>query len=63
MSKDRPADQTAEPGAEPGEGETTAPRPYEPPRIEWEDAYEPLGFGLSCVKQDPASCSPGPTFS
>ena len=58
MSKHRPADQSAKPG----EGETTAPRPYEPPRIEWEDAYEPLGFGVSCAKNQPG-CEPGPIFN
>jgi len=26
-------------------------RPYEPPRIVWREAYEPVSFGISCAKQ------------
>ena len=36
-------------------------RPYERPRVVWREAYEPIAFGLSCVKQPGAGqCQGGP---
>ena len=26
-------------------------RPYEPPRIVWREAFEPVSFGVSCAKE------------
>jgi hypothetical protein len=31
--------------------EKTERRPYEPPRIVWQEDYEPVSFGVSCAKQ------------
>jgi hypothetical protein len=51
------------------EGEDVAaiggdPLPYEPPAIVWEEGYEPVGFGVSCAKQEGnPGCFPGPIFS
>ena len=34
---------------------------YEPPKITWREAYEPMSFGLSCAKQPGnPGCGPGP---
>ena len=26
-------------------------RPYDPPRIVWREAYEPVSFGVSCARE------------
>ena len=45
--------------ADPG----SAVEPYEPPAIVWVEAYEPVGFGVSCTKQPGnPGCQPGPAF-
>ena len=37
---------------------------YSPPAITWSEPYEPVGFGLSCAKQEGnPGCFPGPIFS
>lgn len=39
-------------------------RGYEPPSIVWEERYEPVGFGVSCARQEGnPGCAPGPTFT
>ena len=36
-------------------------QPYEPPRIVWREAYQPIAFGISCAKQPGnPGCNPGP---
>jgi hypothetical protein len=46
-----------------GEGGRAQPPPYEPPAIIWQEPYEPIGFGISCAKQEGnPGCFPGPTF-
>jgi hypothetical protein len=36
-------------------------RPYERPRIVWQEAYEPMSFGVSCAKQPGnPGCGSGP---
>jgi hypothetical protein len=56
MSTPPPDDRTEAPAPAPG---------YEPPAIAWEEAYEPLGFGISCARQEgnPGCFPPGPTFT
>ncbi len=40
------------------------PQQYKPPRIAWEEPYEPLGFGVSCTKvSGNPGCVPGPSFT
>lgn len=37
---------------------------YEPPEIVWTEAYEPVGFGISCVLQEGnPGCLPGPILT
>jgi hypothetical protein len=56
------------------DGGTAAPEPaasapssttsYEAPAIAWEEPYEPVGFGVSCAKEEGnPGCFPGPTFT
>ncbi|HET6613040.1 MAG TPA: hypothetical protein VFG83_13675 [Kofleriaceae bacterium] len=50
------------PGAPP-EPPGSTPPPYEAPAIVWEEPYEPIGFGISCARQQGnPGCFPGPTF-
>jgi hypothetical protein len=46
-----------------GKGGRGKPPPYEAPAIIWHEPYEPIGFGISCAKQEGnPGCFPGPTF-
>lgn len=51
------------------QGDDTVERPdapeYEAPAIAWEEPYEPVGFGLSCVRAPELgdACLPGPAFT
>ena len=48
------------------EGDEVEPEEsYSPPAISWSEPYEPVGFGVSCAKQEgnPASCFPGPILT
>ena len=37
---------------------------YDPPRVIWREAFEPVAFGISCAKQPGnPQCNPGPISS
>lgn len=37
---------------------------YEAPAISWQEAYEPVGFGISCAQTEGnPGCFPGPIFT
>ena len=45
--------------------ERSEPEPvYEAPEIVWTELYEPVGFGISCSKQEGnPGCYPGPILT
>ena len=48
---------------EPETGEKSKKR-YEAPQIAWEEPFEPVGFGMSCAKQEGnPGCFPGPILT